>query len=194
MDIQQTVTFSLPRMTTALNRILRDLAPEEKTLSTNAFRRLVAYELMASPEITDFNHALKTQSGSLYVEQRKAFDSANPPASTEGCMVLRAPLLEVVDIFIKKKVDVENGSQPGLLAERIVAQHKQRLCCWFSVNKKKACPCDAVDLPTQAKQHAYVFCTKHWSPVMRKEGLRSENDAILPASETDLDEWMKAIV
>lgn len=192
MDIEQTVVLSLHQTMTAVDRIVRRLDPSRKSLSTQAFRRLVAYELLASPETTNFNHAFTTQSGHLYVEQRTA--SSDEQQTSEGCMVLRAPLLQAVGIILDAYV--ASGNTPEsmeALARSIVAQHKQRLCCWFSVSKKKACPCDAVELPTQAQQHVYVFCNKHWSPVMRKEGTH-ESDVIRPSSETDLDDWLEAIV
>jgi hypothetical protein len=190
MDIGQTVVVSIEKAMAAVDRILQQTGPKgPNSLSTAEFRRLVAYELLASPELTQFNHALVTTTGQLFLEQR-ASDAYFPfPASPSVEGVLRAPLLDATKIFL----EAYGSSLWNVvhLSGSIAQKWAQTSCCWYSFRSKKACNADAVHLSTQ--QQPYVFCRKHWSPVLRND-MGSDCGVIFPPSEANLDDWLEAIV
>ncbi len=189
MDLHQTVAISIKHAMSAVERILRQTDPTNaNSLSTTAaFHRLLAFELLASPEVTQFNHALVTTSGQLYLEQRTSgnyFPASSP--SVEG--VLRAPLLGAASIFIEMH---GTPSWNALhLAALIAQRYPQTRCCFYSFRSKKACNADAVFMSTRQQPH--VFCRKHWSSALRRDG--SDHSAILPPSEAHLDDWLRSIV
>lgn len=186
MDIHQTVVISVAHAMTALDRILRRLAPlEQNSLSTSeGFRRLVAFELLASPELTSFNHVMCASSGQTFVEQPTSSPHrfARPP----GVLVLRAPLLDTLPLMLQDHATTES------VALALAARHAQTRCCWYSASKKKACPADAVRLSQQ--DDPFVFCRKHWSPILRHNIGTDADRAIVRSSEANLDDWLQSIV
>lgn len=188
MDISQVVVISIEKAMAAVERILQQTGRlNTNSLSTAEFQRLVAFELLASPELTHFNHALVTTTGQLYLEQRTS--GAYFPASPSVEVVLRAPLMDATKIFLEAYGTP--SWDPKLLASSIAQQWPQTRCCWYSFRAKKACNADAVHLSTQ--QQPYMFCHKHWSSVLRND-MGSDAGVILPPSETNLDDWLEAIV
>lgn len=151
------------------------------------FHRLIAFELLASPEVTQFNHALVTTTGQLYLEQRDG--SLYFASSERGQGIVRAPLLEAVRVFLEAYET--NSWDPLHLARKLAQEHAQTRCCWYSFGKKKACPADAVQLSTQ--EQPYVFCRKHWSPILRNE-IGVDHGLIVPPSEAKMDDWLQTIV
>ena len=193
MDIHQTVVLSVALAMKAFEGILRRLdSVERNSLSTATCRRLVAYELLASPEITQFNHLLVSASGQLYVEQQTAgahpFSSLTSSTTTErGCAIVRCPLLLAVDVFFAM---YQTSSWDAChVAETLARRHLQTRCCWYSAVPKKACSADAVKL---SSSNAYVFCRKHW-PLMLGNCNGTFPDPI-PSSEMRMDDWLQSIV
>lgn len=189
MDVNQTLVICLGKLMLALDRVLEGLDQSYKCLSTPAFHRLVAYELLASREMLDFNYIFLTQDGQTYMEKRQASSSVS---TKKGFMVLRAPFLKVVTLLLENYTkEWRSPEYLRNLTQTIVSRYKQHHCCWYNVNKKKACPSEAMELDSQRSQ-GYVFCRKHWSPMLRKEEV--EHGTMCPPSETALDEWLETIV
>lgn len=190
MDVNQTLVISLGKLMVALDRVVKDLGKSVKCMSTDAYHRLVAYELMASREVLDFNYIFKTKDGDMYMETRQS--SLVTQSSQKGFVILRVPFLKAVTLLMEEYTENwKNVVHLKKLRGILVSRYKQRQCCWYSVSKKKACPCDATELETQ-KHQGYVFCRKHWSPILRNEGI--EEGIMCPPSETTLDEWLEGIV
>lgn len=190
MDVNQTLVISLGKLMVALERIVRDLGETGSCLSTHAYHRLLAYELMASREVLDFNYIFKTKDGETYMEMRLAA----APSPKKGFVILRVPFLEAVTLVMEEYLGNPHWKNVAYLTKlrgTLVSRYKQRQCCWYSVSKKKACPSDATELKSQ-KHQGYVFCHKHWSPVLRNEGV--EEGIMCPPSESRLDEWLEGIV
>lgn len=189
MDVEQTLVFRLGETMGALDRILLHLDESRKCLSKNSFHRLVAYELMACPEVLNYNDMVRSQDGRVYMQQNIAWTHA--PVK-KGYFVLRAPFLELVALLLRHyRKDWKNAAFYGSMTGAIVSAFPQRQCCWYNVSKKKACACEAKSLETQ-KGQAYVFCLKHWSPVLRQE--TAEDTSLCPPSEMNLDDWLQTIV
>ena len=190
MDIEQSVVFRLVETIEALDGILEKLPEDGKGLarSTTSFHRLVAYELMATPQILDYNHLFKTTNGLVYMEQRV---TCAQTSSEKGFFVLRAPLLPLVTLLLDHYHSHSTTDWKDTIIRAIVLRFPQHQCCWYNVNKKKACACEARHLETQ-KDQCYVFCHKHWSPVLRGE--KVEETALCPPSEMNLDDWLQTIV
>lgn len=193
MNIEQPLVFRLGEIMTAFDRILGHVGRHCKCLSQVHFQRLLAYELMASPEILNYNDVVTTQHGHVYMHQRAAVSPTHHPEKM-GYFVLRAPCLPLVVLLLDhyEPARGKNATFYKHMTETIVAHFPQQQCCWYNVSNKKACACQAMNLETQ-KQHAYVFCHKHWSLVLRHEEV-DDTTPMYPPSETTLDEWLDMIV
>jgi hypothetical protein len=184
MDIEQTVIFRVGEMMEVFHLILRKLDEEGARMSPTNVARLVSFELLASPEMLEYNSVLKTTNGLLYTHQ-----DMTPACRKKGFFVLRAPLLPLVTMLLDRHPGDWDHAET---TRAILSEFPQKECCWFNVNKKKACACASTSIETQRRHQAYVFCHKHWSPVLRQE--REEQSVMYPSSETNLDDWLETIV
>lgn len=186
MDIAQPVVFDVEETLAAFHDIVDDLSRNASHADLN--HRLVAYELSASRAILDKNRVFTTCDGAVYMaEPRPSVESDG----SVGCVVLRAPLLGLVDILVENTRD---GGAASLVTE-ITAQFPQRLCCWYSMAKQKACS-GRVTTHVDMHEEPYVFCNKHGSAFLREESCTSQNVLGRPPCETEtvFDEWLRTIV
>lgn len=198
MDITQPVVFRMGETLVAFHNILRELDESSKCMSSKTFRRLVAYELLASPALLNYNYLFTTYGGAVYMEQRMLSRAtidrdSDGAVAKKGYLVLRAPLLGLVGLLLEHRVpEWQTREHVSMLIQRIVDEFPQHHCCWYNVRKKKACACDVKHLETQT-HNAYRFCNKHWSPALREE-YEEDVGMLCPPSEANLDEWLKTIV
>jgi len=192
MDVEQVVVFRPEGIMGLVDKTLRRLGEGRANVS-HSLCRLVAFELLFSPEMLEYNAVLKTTCG-LY-ERR----DVTPDVCQGGIFILRAPLLALVTMLLNMMSDVSHSE----MMCAIVHQFPQETCCWYNVSKKKACACAAEsdlfvrtsivdgvdDVPIARQSHEwYLTCHKHWSPVLRQAA--GERSTMYPSSETNLDEWL----
>ena len=193
MDIEQIVVFRPEEIVELVATILHKMDEDCNPLPTPSLLRLVAFELMASPEILKYNTVLNTTAG-VYTRQDIALECPQP-----GFVVFRAPLLSLVTMLLDHRMDQWTAANTTCT---ILTWFLQDKCCWYNANQKKACACEAVETQvsvetsddntvTDLQTHrSSMFCRKHWSPVLR-QAKEEERSTMYPSSETNLDEWLE---
>lgn len=185
MDVNQILVICLDKIMVALDRVLQDLDPGHILLAVPAFQKLVAYELMASREVLEFNYMFTSTTGHTYVMNVQPHVVDVPSHH----YIVRVPFWDFVVFLLNNYKD---SNDAHVLQRIVVARFPQHQCCWYSNGKKKACPSQAIALESQ-RHKEYLFCHKHWPSVLKKECV-STVGRMCPPVETALDEWLDTIV
>lgn len=216
MNIDQPLVLRLSQVLPALDDIQRRQPSWNTTcLATReAFTRLAAYELVARPEVLDYNPVLTTSDGRLYTSStvvprpHTQMDHGHGHHLKKGIPILRATALQVVKAVLGgsgSEAAAATAAATGQDAARQVVHHlvaiaPQQTCCWYNLELHKACAAPAsaaTPLATRRPHTPYVYCVKHWVPALRHGSDDDDDDndhAITPASEQRLDEWLASIV
>lgn len=193
MDVNQMVVICLDKIMVAFDRVLQELDSGHSLLDVPAFQKLVAYELMASRELLEFNYMFTSTTGHSYVMDvcaatRTHVEDVVVDVQAQQHYIVRVPLLEFV-VFLLSNYRSRNHED---FLQHIFMRFPQHQCCWYSTCGKKACPSQAIALDSQ-RHKEYLFCHKHWSVVLKKDCVSSAG-RMCPPAETRLDEWLDTIV
>lgn len=167
---------------------------EEKRLATPD-PRLLAYELLARPDILAYNHVLRGAQGEVYVRQDRPVPPPSPGSPSMHTKIVRAPMLDAVRVALRYTPDYWQTQEGALSVLRdLLLTHPPQQCCWFSPRQRKACP-----LPcSRMEQHSsfYGFCGKHWPLVWakRETDWDEAGEPIRAPSATAEDDFLDAVI